>query len=292
MICNNTIISDRNNQAFSLSIQDIIYVLGGVTAATYVAPDGLEKLANSQVNLIKEISRRFIFYDRLFPRQATLAKSLGCSRRTIQYAQKDLLEIGFINVVSGKQAHESNEYTLSNFILDERLIFPLRHVLPSLRFIIRKFKGLPAFHEICNSVKGSFGVKSVENQNCARINNVLKDSYTNTSLYIDTSKKGEIVPKNKIEEWLEPKVFEIVKHLMRIDVFMSEKTARYIAKYGEMSRIAREKWENARAYIPTLAEKTEKIRLQEIQDAKDKIIFQKAALTATGLQAEFLKYKL
>lgn len=282
MICLNTNISVRNNQAFSQDNLQIYYSLGATLPASYDLHDNIKRFSKYTIALFRELVRRHMFQNNVHPSHLTLAKKLGCDVSTIKRAQKDLESRGVIKVKSGKALHEVNIYSLGEVLFTSDALYYLREIVPSLRFVVKKLQAL-------------FGLSTVENQNELRINKVLKDSNTNTSIYIDNSKIENRSPKNKqeirnysVHGWLPTKIFENVKALLRMDPFMSEEEARKISKYGEMNRINREKFLKATQNNPTAQELEERHTrvLEERKSLNDNI--SRAKKSTSGIASKFM----
>lgn len=296
MICLNTNISVRNNQEISQSILDVAYSLGGRLPATYDIVDGIKVFSGSTITFLQEIVRRHLFHNDVHPSHAFLSKKLNITTRTVQRVQKELISAGLLHVESGKVKHEVNVYKIGDLLHSDQMIYMLRDVIPCLRFVIRKIKGLSTLEEMTLKLKGYLGLNTVQKQNVGRINKVLKDSNTNTSIYIDTSKtenqshekKQTEIRNYSVHGWLPPKIFENVKALMRMDPFMSEDEARKISKYGEMNRLNKERLLMAIQNNPTPQELVEKhMRVIEERKSLNENI-NRAKKTASGMVSKFM----
>lgn len=266
MICINSNNSVRNNQAFLQESFNVYYALGGVLPASYESDDVLQRFSKYTIALFKELVRRHMFQDHVFPSHIYLSKKLKCNTRTIQRAQKELEDHGLIEVTSGKKRHQTNLYSLGKILYDSNSFYYLRDVVPSLRFVIRRLKGY-------------LGLDTVENQNVVRINNVLKVFNTNTNTIVE----------NKTKEPKKYNHFQQAKYELQADRWKKESEEQILREEQAVKDAASKRWRDA------VAESRNEfpVVLRTKQDiAKIQSTLHNAATTMTGGALSFLKYLL
>ncbi len=266
MICNNTNNSVRNNQAFLQESLNVYYMLGATMPASYEPVDGLVRLSKYTIALFKELVRRHVFDDHVFPSHFLLAKKLKCNPRTIQRAQKELEIYGIIKVFSGKKKHQTNLYSLGDILFNSDAFYYLRNVVPCLRFVIRRLLGYMGTDIL---------IPTVENQNVGRINKVLKVSDTKSNTIVKSEDKA---PKKYNH-------FQQSKYKLQAERWKKESEGQKIEKERVTKDAASIKWRNA------VAESRPVLRTDQ-DIAKIQSALQEAAKTITGTAASFLKYLL
>lgn len=134
MICNNTNITVRNNQAFLKDSLSIIYLLGGSIPASFV-PEGLSqrRYTPKRIKMIQHVLNVMNnAKDQTFPSHRNIALYAQCSVRAVINAFKVFQEDGLFEIDSRRLLHATNIYRLGEFFKCRQVIYALKGVFTNL----------------------------------------------------------------------------------------------------------------------------------------------------------------
>lgn len=141
MICNNTIISDRNNQAISQESLNVSNDIINTLTEWY-------NRGHSKIDILNYLIRNISCYGlNSHPSQTTIGRHAGVQRGWVNIVTNELVEMGLITktrvIINGDEM--ACEYTLTRFFQDPKVRWMLKDILPALKLLSLFYKKQRAF---------------------------------------------------------------------------------------------------------------------------------------------------
>jgi hypothetical protein len=213
LICNNSIISGRNNQAFLQQSLNIAKWLG----SELIHIDEYETLSvrftEKRKKLLQFIFQQVTIHKRAFPSHATMEKVTGLSRSAVIRALKLFEQFQIIDIDHRNLLHKTNIYSLGAVLRNATVVRYLADVfkilVPAFCRTMERLGNLMFSRKPQQLYTGYFKSNATLS---LRDVFVCSNTNTNTSLCIDTSKEKKQNISQKGE-----KMYEKYKHLEKLE---------------------------------------------------------------------------
>lgn len=129
----NTIISNRNNQAFSQTYINLVYSLGGALPESYVPQHiSQRRYTPKRIKIIRMILNHINNNETTYLSHIRIAQACRLSRRAVIDAFKDFEEDGLFEIDHRALDHNMNIYKLGEFFKTREIIYALKNVFRNL----------------------------------------------------------------------------------------------------------------------------------------------------------------